>query len=578
MLNSFWKVLVIHNASCFKVRKFFLLQIIMSTPPKSRRRLFHPTTSPTPIAIESNSRSSKRSSKKRAKIVRKKRRTYRRLNLTDFASKYGSSLGRPLLELSLMKMKRRTKKFLKYTPYQKWLATNIMVAGGRSGYATFRRMFPLPSESTIKRALIKFKNEPGLSERSTELMKLKNDPRIKENKYVFILIDEMSCRLSLEYNQTTGTIHGFEDDGEKRTRNLASSALCLMVVGVVKKWKFPLGYFLCRSTMESTKITQIIQSAISITEEAGYTVFGITTDQGSNFEKCFRYMGVTAEKPTFTFNDKSYYVYRDPPHLLKNARNYLSKPKTVVSVPEVTGNATWDHIRKLLERDERNSLKYAPKLKRDHVDGLKFSSSMKVKLAAHVLSRSVSVALDYMVAEGAIDESALATSKFCLTFNDLFDIMNSSSPRDKVILRRPLHVESPSLKVLTHAKVWLKKLARNNGNRKCYFIGGFIQSINVLLDLIKELKELGHPYLSTRNLCQDPLELFFGKVRQIHKFTTAANFSSAFGQIAAASLLRSPLTGNCEEQSENQDDIISSIEYVSTEIILGLPNVEIITH
>ena len=59
---------------------------------------------------------------------------------------------------------------------------------------------------------------------------------------------------------------------------------------------------------------------------------------------------------------------------------------------------------------------------------------------------------------------------------------------------------------------WLRKLQDRNKGRRCQFINGFIQSLHGLKILSRKLSYMGFPYL-----CQDPVELFFGKIR-INRF------------------------------------------------------------
>lgn len=62
----------------------------------------------------------------------------------------------------------------------------------------------------------------------------------------------------------------------------------------------------------------------------------------------------------------------------------------------------------------------------------------------------------------------------------------------------------------------------------------------------------GVKYLSTRNLCQDPVELMFAKVRRLSKFPDCKSLADVFGKIKTASLIRAPTTSNCEEEQELQ--------------------------
>ena len=95
---------------------------------------------------------------------------------------------------------------------------------------------------------------------------------------------------------------------------------------------------------------------------------------------------------------------------------------------------------------------------------------MKVKLAAQVQSNSVSAGIDFCVAKNEFPPAASATSTYLKKFNDIFDILNSSSPKDKTPLRRPLHLQSQSISVLENSLIWLKNLQDLNSSRKCHFI------------------------------------------------------------------------------------------------------------
>ncbi|CAH1959590.1 unnamed protein product [Acanthoscelides obtectus] len=105
------------------------------------------------------------------------------------------------------------------------------------------------------------------------------------------------------------------------------------------------------------------------------------------------------------------------------------------------------------------------------------NEKMKVKLAVQTLSKSVAEALDFLNKDLAIADfkDSEATSYFCRTVNNLFDVFNS---RNRI---------------------------------KLGFLG-FIISINSLYEYrVKETKEL--KYLLTYKLSQDHLEIFFSCIR-----------------------------------------------------------------
>jgi len=212
-----------------------------------------------------------------------------------------------------------------------------------------------------------------------------------------------------------------------------------------------------------------------------------------------------------------------------------------------------------------NSLRLAPKLSENHLTKLKFGRKMKVKLASHVLSNTVSSAIDCCVAKGALPADAAATSTYLKKMNDIFDCLNSSFTGDKVKLRKPLQLNGSSLKFLEESKIWLQQLSAANPKRRVKFIDGFIQSFNVVINLLRDISsEYEVQFICTRQLCQDPLELFFGKIRQICCSPDARAFCQAYGKIAAGSLIKEPVTGNCEASREQLSETIQLMTSVST--------------
>lgn len=200
-----------------------------------------------------------------------------------------------------------------------------MVGSSNVRYSVISRILPLPCKRTIQNLLQQFKSQPGDFKKNAAALKLKINPNNVHENICFLLIDEMSLRKGLKYDSTTGSIWGYEDCGRKRTSKIVNSALCIMAVGIVKRWKFQLGFSLTGSSMKSEEITMHLSDAILAMESEDFKVVGVTSDQGSNFEKAFRLMGATPQVPKINLNGKKYILYRDPPHLLKNTRNFILK-------------------------------------------------------------------------------------------------------------------------------------------------------------------------------------------------------------------------------------------------------------
>ena len=428
-----------------------------------------------------------------------KKRKYSRVNIDKFEEEYGELLGPYVSQICKMQLLKHKLKTMRYTKKQIWIGAYMLIGSTILGYKVLRQMMHLPSFSTIRRYLENFHTYPGINAKSANHLKRKVNPSTESDKWCFILLDEMNLRTGMSFHELSGSILGFEDDGTTKSSKLASSVIVFMVVGVFKRYKHPIGYVFTSSVTTSSKIQQLIYEAIEVTEREGFIIKGTTSDQGSNIEKCFRLMGVKPEQPFFYYRDMRYFVYKDPPHLLKCARNFLeSNP---VHVPECSGQARWSHIEQLQCKDSVHSLKLVPKLTLHHVHGLHHGSRMKVNLAVQVLSHSVSAVLHYLVSKAELDAEALSTASYCEWLNNIFDCLNSLSSKDRVIFRKPINVENQStFQYLEKAKNWLQRLDLLNKDRKSRFIKGFIQSINVVLLLSQDIRDEGFKYFPHEKL------------------------------------------------------------------------------
>lgn len=500
--------------------------------------------------------------KKKLRIKNQKKRN-ELLNILAFEHKYKNYLGPYVTEFCKLQLLKCKLKRINYTQFQKWLAMNIMLATSNSGYRFLSNILPLPTAQTVLKCFRIIKSKPGILKRNAATIKVKvnsiNDDRAK---FVFILLDEMSLRTGFTFDQSTDTVFGFSDDGVKRSRTLASSTLCIMVVGVVKRWKYPLGFYFTGNAMKAEFVIDTLKQAIDALEEEGFVVLGATSDQGSNFRSAFKKLGVTPNNPYMKVGDRKYLVLHDPPHLLKSARNFLEKKD--VAIPNFTSKASWNHIKYFYHLDEKSSFRLAPKLSEQHVSDLKFASKMKVKIAANVLSNTVARAIKLCVERELMEPSAKATMTYLKRFNDMFDILNSSSPFDDVEKRKPLHMCSEQINYLKESAKWILEVKSLNTDRVNFFLDGWVQSINAVLELSKILSEYDIHYLSTRNLCQDHLEMFFGKIRQVAKFPDCYGFAFSYGRISSGSLIRAPLDGNCEVDEEHLE---GTIQFLNIDVL-----------
>lgn len=91
----------------------------------------------------------------------------------------------------------------------------------------------------------------------------------------------------------------------------------------------------------------------------------------------------------------------------------------------------WSFLEKLVNIQEKHKLHPATKIRRRHIKFQK--EKMKVKLAAQMFSKSVVDALIFMKQKFPPDFTDVnATTKFCETINNVFDILNSRRKFEKI--------------------------------------------------------------------------------------------------------------------------------------------------
>ena len=221
-----------------------------------------------------------------------------------------------------------------------------------------------------------------------------------------LLMDEMSLKSHLSYSLSDDSIVGLEDYGNgKSSCLLATSALVVMVRGLLYNWRQPVAYFLVTESCGPTQLHTILDDALLHLESLGLNVVSVVSDQGSNFLKLVASLGVSPYHPYFEMRGTQCFTIFDPPHLLKSIRNNLMKYDF-----EFEGKiACWQDIKLIYDKDQKLPIRVSPKItdKNINPNGI---STMQVKLAAHVFSHSVAAGLSTYVALHAMPGSALGTA------------------------------------------------------------------------------------------------------------------------------------------------------------------------
>ena len=276
------------------------------------------------------------------------------------------------------------------------------------------------------------------------------------------------------------------------------------------------------------------------------TVVCVICDQGATNMQMFRMFGVTTEIPCAEIDGQNIFFMFDPPHLLKSVRNNLMKHNF-----EIRGKLVkWQYISEFFEADHKQAVKLAPKLTPKHINLPPFAS-MRVRLAAQVLSHSVAAGIYTHVAFGAMSSDAAFTAEFIETVDALFDCFNAGSFSGPKPYRRALTVNSKQWKLLSDCKDLFLALSVVGGRSKPPCIDGFVLSINALTQLFNVLHDqYGFNFVLTNRLNQDALENHFAIIRSRGGFRDNPDphaFESAFRQVLVQHLLDTPKGANCSD-------------------------------
>ena len=189
----------------------------------------------------------------------------------------------------------------------------------------------------------------------------------------------------------------------------------------------------------------------------------------------------------------------------------------------------WSHITDLFYEDRECGLHLLPKLTYEHVKLTPYSV-MNVKLAAQVLSSSVSKVLEHF---GPPDASG--TAEFCSLMDTVFDIVNIRNTKEAITKQKPQIVEFRSTNdprflwltdvFLKYFEEWQTSIENRPGNftknaKSNMFLSWQTYeclkiTVHSIIELVKFLLNHQVEYVLTERFCQDPLENYFGRQRSM---------------------------------------------------------------
>ncbi|CAI6351887.1 unnamed protein product [Macrosiphum euphorbiae] len=410
----------------------------------------------------------------------------------------------------------------------------------------------LPSETTLRRWIGKSKFCPGFNSLWLKQIKNKLETMSDEEKHCVLIFDEMKIKSFLEYSKYLDMVEGFEGLGHKgRTNKLATQAMVFVVRGLYSNWKLPLAYFLSGSSMSSSILKDLIVDVIEKCTNLGFNIVALICNQGSNNYSALKHLGCCKEKPFVEIKGKTIYSIFDVPHIFKNFRNNFLKYNFKYKGQEVS----FSDIKLAYNIDKTsNTSRALLRLTDSHMNPNPFQK-MNCKLALQVFSNSVAAVLKTCIATGQIkSKTAAATADFVQELNNLFDCLNSKALYSSNIYSCALNYDKPYiLNCLMKAKEWCTQLELIQPIKvygkvlPCF--DAMIWSINAIIMIYRQQKNLGFKYLLTSRLNQDIIENTFSVFRQrgcFNRNPTARTFRTSFRFQAKHNLMKATESSNCE--------------------------------
>lgn len=169
-----------------------------------------------------------------------------------------------LLQGQLLNCKKKTKG-RKWNIQQKLIALQLYKRSPAC-YRLLRRLFCLPCQTTLKNLLNLLPLCSGINSQIFDVLKKKTARDIPLNNECMLLFDEMSIRKHLNYNSRTDRIEGFQDHGTTQGRDpqIASHALVFMIVGIRKRFKQPVAYYLSGDSVTADRLAVLIREVLII--------------------------------------------------------------------------------------------------------------------------------------------------------------------------------------------------------------------------------------------------------------------------------------------------------------------------
>lgn len=393
----------------------------------------------------------------------------------------------------------------------------------------------LPAVSTIRAWYAGIDGEPGFS--SDALAAIKNEVQRAKSKgeetVLCLMQDEMAIRQQLVWDNAKKKIVGYINFGTSITHEnedalpVAKDALVYLVRSVSgkigEKFSMPVAYFLINGLKYDERAV-LTREIILTLSKTGAKIAAMTFDGlPANIAMCERLGANFDNDITFIVNphtNDNIYIFLDNCHMLKLARNRIGALSYLFDYENK--KIEWQFFIELEKMQRENGIQFGNKLNKSHI--LWKRREMCVRLAVQTLSNSVADSMELMRTNGIEQfEGSEATEKYCKYLNKLFDIFNSFEP-DAFGFKKTLDRDNSgeffaffdqAIKYFEGLKLEENDKSILKTKSKTSFLG-YIVNMKSLKGMYTDYIESGIlNVIRTRDLCQDHLEMLFGRIRKM---------------------------------------------------------------
>lgn len=411
---------------------------------------------------------------------------------------------------------------------------------------------------------------PGISKETLEtLTTLSDEHKAKDSSvYATLSLDEVYIKRHVQWSDAQKKFIGNITYGSipqnAEYLPVANNAIVFMVNGINVSFNIPVAHHFinCLQSHERAALMSLVLRKVA---ETGVKIVVILFDGlRQNITACCL-LGATFDvendfKPYILnpFDNEKVFIMLDVPHMIKLIRNCIGMKKTLY---DSTGNLIQWKFFELLEELRSKYAIATHKITKKHIMFEK--NIMNVSLATELLSESAAKSMRKyanLPATKHLFEGSEPTAEFSIKCNNVFDIFNSKHECEQNIFKSPIneHSKEEIFTYLDNFVEYIKGLRIHSQDksilyrqRKTAFLGFIINIANVKEIYNSYVETKCIPNLRTRDLNQDPLENFFGRIRTTclgnNDNPTVEQFCAAYRKILVCTELTTPSFANCKD-------------------------------